>query len=162
MSSSAPRTPIRRTHTTTPSFADSSASSGRRNARLNRRGDDPALHGRAWSAGGRRCYVLVELASPGDFIPLPGGWEERSIYAASEGRVTFRHFDPYSQALAKLERAHTEDLADVQAMVDEGLVDHQSAIEYFDSIEPDLYRFPAVDPRTFRRRVEEVLGGRVE
>ena len=48
--------------------------------------------------------INVELASPGDFIPLPEGWEERSPLAERRSRLAFRHFDPYSQALAKLER----------------------------------------------------------
>src|SRR5262249_32820068 len=55
--------------------------------------------------------VNVELASPADFLPLPAGWEERSLLAGREGSLTFRHVDLYSQALAKLERAHAQDLA---------------------------------------------------
>ena len=102
--------------------------------------------------------VNVELASPGDFIPLPTGWESRSIFVAREGRLAFHHFDPYSQALAKLERAHVQDLEDVRTMRDRGLVEPARVLEYFTEIEPELYRFPAVDPRAYRRRVEEVLG----
>ena len=90
--------------------------------------------------------VNVELASPGDLIPLPGGWEERSPFAAREELVTFRHFDLYSQALAKLERAHTQDLADVAAMLSRDLVDRDRLSELYDEIAPSLYRFPAVDP----------------
>jgi hypothetical protein len=102
--------------------------------------------------------INVELASPADFIPVPPGWEERSPFVAREGRLTFRHFDPYAQALAKLERAHLLDLGDVRELVARRLVDPARALEYFEAIEPQLYRFPAVDPRAFRRRVEEVLG----
>ena len=29
--------------------------------------------------------------------------------------------------------------------------------ELFSVIEPELYRYPAIDPRTFRRRVEKLL-----
>jgi hypothetical protein len=101
--------------------------------------------------------VNVELASPADFIPLPAGWEDRSPFVATEGRVTFRHFDPYSQALAKLERAHPRDLADVHAMVAAGLVDPGRALERYAEIELQLYRFPAIDPPSFRRRVEREL-----
>ena len=60
--------------------------------------------------------INVELASPGDFIPLPGEWEGRAISVAKEGSLSFAHFDPYSQALAKLERGHVHDLEDVEAM----------------------------------------------
>ena len=65
----------------------------------------------------------VELASPPDFIPELPGWRERSPFLFREGRVHVRHFDPYSQALAKIERGFEQDLADVAAMVDGGFVD---------------------------------------
>lgn len=103
--------------------------------------------------------VNVELVSPADFIPLPSGWKSRNVFVAQEGRLGFYHFDPYSQALAKLERAHVQDLEDVHAIVDCGLVEPARALAYLDEIEPELYRFPAVDPRAFRRRVEAELGG---
>jgi Nucleotidyltransferase of unknown function (DUF6036) len=102
-------------------------------------------------------HVNVELASPADFIPVPDGWEERSVFAGREGRLSFYHFDPYAQTLAKLERAHAQDLADVAEMVRRNLVDPARARAAFDELEPDLYRFPAVDPRAFRRRVEEAF-----
>lgn len=96
----------------------------------------------------------VELASPADFVPVPAGWEERSPFEQREGALTFRHFDLYAQALAKLERGHARDLADVKAMLDRGLVEPLRALEAFEEIEPQLYRFPAVDPKAFRQRVE--------
>lgn len=102
--------------------------------------------------------VNVELASPADFIPVPRGWEDRSLFAAREGKLSFYHFDPYAQALAKLERAHVQDLGDVRAFVEYDLVDPARALAYFERIEADLYRFPAVDPTAFRRRVEEAFG----
>jgi hypothetical protein len=101
--------------------------------------------------------VNVELASPRDFIPVPAGWEGRSLFVTREGKLTFYHFDPYSQVLAKLERKHEQDLDDVQAMIERELVDPARTLEYFAEIENDLYRYPAIDPRAFRRRVEEIL-----
>jgi hypothetical protein len=101
--------------------------------------------------------VNVELASPRDFIPVPDGWEDRSIFAAREGRLSFYHFDPYAQALAKIERGHAQDLADVHALVERGLVDPTSALAYLDEVESELYRYPALDAVSFRRRVETAL-----
>lgn len=103
--------------------------------------------------------INVELATPADFVPLPAGWEERSPFVAREGTVTFRHFDPLSQALAKLERGHDRDLADVRAMLDGGLVDRVTLRAAFEEIESELYRFPAIDPAAFRSRVEAHVGG---
>ena len=74
------------------------------------------------------------------------------------GRLSFYHFDPYAQVLAKLERAHAQDLADVDSMLAAGLVERARALAQFEAISPELYRFPAVDPDSFRRRVEAALG----
>jgi hypothetical protein len=102
--------------------------------------------------------VNVELASPADFVPVAPGWEERSPFVAREGRVTFRHFDPNAQILAKIERGHVQDLEDVRAMVERGVADAATALAQFEQIEDQLYRFPAIDRDTFSRRVHQILG----
>jgi hypothetical protein len=101
--------------------------------------------------------INVELASPGDFIPLPAGWAERSMEAGHEGRLVFRHFDLYSQTLAKLERGHALDLEDVATMIGKELVEPARLRACFDEIEPQLYRFPAIDPADFRRALDEAV-----
>jgi hypothetical protein len=103
--------------------------------------------------------INVELASPLDFIPVPPGWEDRSTFVAQIGPVGFFHFDLYAQALAKIERGHRQDLADVHELIARGLIDGRRALEYFGRIEPELYRFPAIDPPSFRRAVEVAFGG---
>jgi hypothetical protein len=100
--------------------------------------------------------INVELASPDLFIPVPPQWEDRSPWEATEGMLTVRHFDLTAQAMAKLERGHDRDLADVQAMLDRGLVDREGLLAFLDAVEDELYRFPAIDPPTFRRAVEAV------
>lgn len=100
----------------------------------------------------------VELAAPSDFIPVPAGWEERSPLIRKEGKLSFHHFDPVAQALAKAERGHEQDLLDVREMIASGLVDPADALAQFESIEPELYRFPAIDPDSFRESVEELFG----
>jgi hypothetical protein len=104
-----------------------------------------------------RLSINVELASPADFIPVPPGWRDRSVFVRREGGLTFYHFDLYSQALAKLERGHDRDLGDVQAMLERGLVEPQRALALFGESESELFRFPAVDPAAFRRRVEQAF-----
>jgi hypothetical protein len=98
--------------------------------------------------------INVELVSPGDFIPLPNGSGQRSIFVAREGKVTFRHVDLYAQALAKIERGHTRDLEDVREMGRRGLISQERLLECFEEIEAQLYRYPAVDPTAFRTAVE--------
>jgi hypothetical protein len=101
--------------------------------------------------------INVELASPGHFIPELPGWEDRSRFIAREGRLSFHHYDFYAQALSKIERAHARDISDVREMGSRGLVDPDSLLRMFDSIEPQLYRYPAIDPRSFRAAVERTI-----
>jgi hypothetical protein len=102
--------------------------------------------------------INVELASPDLFIPVPEGWEDRSPWESTEGMLTVRHFDLTAQAMAKLERGHARDLHDVHAMLDRGLVEREGLLAYLDAIEDELYRFPAIDPPSYRRAVEAVAG----
>lgn len=99
----------------------------------------------------------VELASPDDFIPELPGWQERSRFIEQRGKVTFLHYDFYAQALAKIERGHSTDVQDVDEMIRAGLVEPGRLLEFFNSIEPELYRYPAVDIPSFRRAVERVV-----
>ena len=103
--------------------------------------------------------INVEFASPLDFLPVPPGWEDRSRFVAQIGRVSFYHFDFYAQALAKVERGHSQDVADVREMLDRGLVDPARALEYFKQIESQLYRYPAIHAPSLRRAVEAAFGG---
>ena len=100
----------------------------------------------------------VELASPADFIPVPPNWEARSPFIAQVGRLAFHHFDLYAQALAKVERGHAQDVTDVRELLHRGLVEPSAAWRYFERIEPELYRFPALDPAAFRRAMAAAFG----
>ena len=102
--------------------------------------------------------INVELASPADFIPELPGWRERSLFAAREGRMSFYHYDPYSQALAKIERSHSQDLKDVEALGRGGWIEPETLMRLFANIESKLYRYPAIDPESFRNAVERVAG----
>lgn len=101
----------------------------------------------------------VELASPPDFIPELPGWRDRCTYIGSEGKVSFYSYDPYSQALSKIERGHEKDVLDVRAMFDRKLIEPAKLVELFTQIEPNLYKYPAIDTKSFaqavRRAVEE-------
>ena len=98
--------------------------------------------------------INVELASPGDFLPELPGWRDRSPFIAQEGGITFFHYDFYAQALSKVERGHDKDLLDVREMLKRGLVEPRKALDLFGCIEPELYRYPAVDPASLRKTVE--------
>lgn len=104
-----------------------------------------------------RLRMNVELASPLDFIPVRDDWMERSPFVSRHGRAEFRHFDLNAQALAKIERDHEQDRADVWAMLGRGLVTTKTLADYFAAIEPLLYRYPALDPPSFKARLERLL-----
>ena len=99
----------------------------------------------------------VEIVSPAHFIPELPGWRERCLFIERSGKVAFYHYDPYSQALAKIERGHANDRADVAQLLARGLVERRRLLELYEAIEPQLQRYPAVDPASFRRRVVEAL-----
>jgi hypothetical protein len=102
--------------------------------------------------------INVELASPDQFIPAVPGWRERSLFIARHGKIEFFHYDPYGQALSKLQRRHDRDLVDARALVREGLIRVDRLREMFAQIEPELIRYPAIDPASFRAAVLEFCG----
>jgi hypothetical protein len=101
--------------------------------------------------------VNVELASPDDFIPALPGWRERSRFIGRHGSVDFYHYDFYGQALAKVERGHEQDRSDVADMIRTALVDPRELLSLFIQVEPDLVRFPAIDGRELRARLQLLL-----
>ncbi len=78
----------------------------------------------------------IEEASPADFIPLPGGYKERSQYVGRYGQLDVFHFDLYSTALSKIERGTGEDISDVIALLQNGLLEMTELTRYFEEILP--------------------------
>ena len=105
-------------------------------------------------------HLNIELAAPDDFIPVRDGWADRSPFIDAGGATLFsplrlrRH-----RRLAKIERGHTQDLADVREMLARGLVTVERLRDEFRAIEPQLYRYPAVDPAAFARAVATITEG---
>lgn len=112
---------------------------------------------RAIPALKERLQLNVELASPDNFIPVRTDWEERSPFIAREGRISFHHFDLCAQALSKIERGHAQDVDDVREFLQRGLIDRVELARYFETVAPQLYRYPAIDPASFRVRVEKIV-----
>jgi len=100
----------------------------------------------------------VELACPDHFIPALPGWRDRSVFIARHGQIDFFHYDPYAQALAKLQRGHDRDLQDVQSLLRTGLIHKDRLRELFEAIEPELIRYPAIDAASFREIVIRFCG----
>ena len=103
-----------------------------------------------------RLGINIELASPPDFVPELPGWRARSPLVFREGNVDVHHFDPYSQALSKIERGFAQDLDDVRNMIESGLVEVRQLRVLFDQVEDQLFRYPAIDPGHLRDKLEDL------
>ena len=77
------------------------------------------------------------------------------MFIARHGQLDFYHYDSYGQGLSKLQRGHPRDLLDVRCMLRDGLIRSDRLQELFDTIEPDLLRYPAIAPPSFRAAVAE-------
>jgi len=98
--------------------------------------------------------INVELASPDQFIPALPGWRERSSLVKKIGPVEFRHYDIYSQTLAKIERGHSQDITDIKAFLEKNLIEKSKLLELFNSIKSELMRYPAINAIEFGKKVE--------
>lgn len=76
---------------------------------------------------------------------------------ATADRIREFMYDPFAQALVKIERDHERDRTDVREMLRRGIVEPARLRELFERIRPDLIRYPAIDAASFARRVEEAL-----
>jgi hypothetical protein len=92
--------------------------------------------------------VNVELASPGDFIPLPIGWKDRAKFVGRFGQVDVFHFDLYSTALSKIERGREGDFQDVLAMLRSTQIEMSELRDAFANI------LPRVEAESLKRNPE--------
>lgn len=98
----------------------------------------------------RQLAINVEEASPGDFIPLPRGWEDRHEFLGRFGHIEVFHFDPYSTALSKIARGHEEDFHDVMALLRHERIEMDRLERAFREIEPRLPEWGLrLDPAEF-------------
>ena len=97
--------------------------------------------------------INVEEASPGDFIPLPEGYQGRAKFIDRFGSLDVYHFDVYSVALSKIERGRDADFADVLALLEAGWLDFRTLKRYFEEILPQIgERSLKDDPQEFQRK----------
>jgi hypothetical protein len=101
--------------------------------------------------------INIELASPQDFLPPLPGWRDRSVFIGKRGKISFYHYDFTAQALSKLSRGYDRDLSDVRAMYKQGLFSLEDLGNCLNAIEPELIRFPALNPETLKGRVNKFI-----
>jgi hypothetical protein len=82
--------------------------------------------------------VNVEEAGPGDFIPLPAGYQDRHVFVGRFGSLDVFHFDLYSVALSKIERGRDQDFADVLILLSTGRLQWERLKAFFEEILPRM------------------------
>lgn len=101
--------------------------------------------------------INVELVTPSHFVPELPGWKDRSLFIERIGKASFYHYDLYSQALAKIERGHEQDLKDVSEMFTRNVIEPKKLKQLFEQTVSFLYKYPAIDPTAYRRAVERAV-----
>ncbi len=95
----------------------------------------------------------IELASPDDFIPAPPAWQNLARPIEKIGDISFFHYDLCMQALAKIERGFSQDIADARGLVERGFVSVEALKERFAQIEGRFIRYPAINPEEFKAKL---------
>jgi hypothetical protein len=116
---------------------------------------DPEPSGvfKAIAALKNKLDLNVELAAPSDFIPVAPDWQTRSVYIDRFGLVSFYHFDLLAQALSKIERGYANDLDDAKAFLRAADRTPGDLWHYYQSVQPNLERYPAINPADLERKV---------
>ena len=119
--------------------------------------DDDAVF-RTIQAIKERLRLNVEFKRPENFVPPLHGASERHVFINTIGNVSFYHYDPYSQLLAKVVRGFEHDLRDAEAFIADGLVDpdvFRSLIE--DIPESAFAKYPNLDRSAVLEAIDDFL-----
>ena len=102
-----------------------------------------------------RLQINIEMAKPTDFVPSLPGEKNRHIMIGTFGKVTFMHFDPYSQVFSKIVRGHATDMVDVKALVRQGLVSAKKLNEMVKKLPDSKFtRYPRLNRPAVEAAVE--------
>ena len=86
-----------------------------------------------------RLELNVEFARPEQFVPELPGTADRHVFIEEIGPVSFFHYDPYAQILAKIVRGFARDLDDADHFVRSGWVDPDRLRELVERVAPAAY-----------------------
>ena len=120
-------------------------------------GDGGGELGEAARETARTLGVGLVWESPVDVIPLPAGWEERSLPATigqgATGNLDLRHFDPYSVVLRLIARGDEPDYVAALEYVLHGWVVPARLEGLLGEVVPRMTNQTlAQDPAEFRRK----------
>lgn len=102
-----------------------------------------------------RLEINIEFARPEQFVPPLAGTAERHVFVQTIGRVSFYHYDPYAQLLAKVVRGFGRDLGDATALVEAGMVDMERLKALVEAIPESTYaKYPRLSAKAVRDAVD--------
>jgi uncharacterized nucleotidyltransferase DUF6036 len=105
-----------------------------------------------------RLNVNVDFARPEDFVPPLQNTAERHIFIEKIGTVTFYHYDPYAQILAKVVRGFQRDLEDARKFVSTGMVDPARLRTLVEAIPDAMYaRYPSLSQAAVGKALSDFL-----
>jgi hypothetical protein len=109
----------------------------------------------------QRLQLNVEFARPEHFVPALPGSDERHLFIARIGKVSFHHYDPYAQLLSKVVRGFHRDMQDAASFLDSGMVDAERFRALVRSIPETAYaRYPALSRQAVLEAVDAFLRAR--
>ncbi len=92
-----------------------------------------------------RLNVNVEFARPEHFVPALRGSAGRHLFIETIGRVSFFHYDPYSQILSKIVRGFQRDVDDARHFVESGMVEGPKLRDLVEGIPTPAYsKYPSL------------------
>jgi hypothetical protein len=96
----------------------------------------------------------IELASPGDFIPLPANWQQHAPFIGRYGVLDVFYFDFTSLALSKIARGTERDIQDVALLAQQGLITRDQLDTAYAEILPHMGhgRYFNLDAQRFARQ----------
>jgi hypothetical protein len=107
-----------------------------------------------------RLNVSVEFVRPEQFVPELRGRDGRHVFVATVGRVSYYHYDPYSQVFAKVVRGLDRDLEDARAFIRTGMVEPEKLRSLVDAIPDSAYaKYPHLSRAAASMSVETLLSG---
>jgi len=102
--------------------------------------------------------INLEPASPADFLPVPPGALDRSLYARTYGAVTVYYYDPVATAISKIARGAERDLSDVRALLASERVTWEQIESMWRQMRASPRGWVRYDPETVERRIRTLRG----
>jgi hypothetical protein len=105
-----------------------------------------------------RLDLNIEFARPEDFVPPLQGAADRHVFIDAVGPISFYHYDPCSQLLAKIVRGFQRDLGDAREFLRSGMVEPARFRALVAAIPDSAYaKYPSLTRRGVEKAVDAFL-----